>query len=146
MKIESRFENRKTGHSIWKIGTGWLVRPDLLVTAGDVVYDIEYQLGTATQVRCYLGYRGRTSPENSKIQPRYGQKVVSAAEWIDGSEKRSRDIALIQVSEPFVINMCTCQPPASGDAEPEVTTKEPEGKPRYLQHRSPNEYRANERC
>ncbi|KAF4950278.1 hypothetical protein FSARC_13253 [Fusarium sarcochroum] len=99
-KIESRFANKQTGHSIWKIGTGWLVRPDLIVTGGDVVYDAEYQLGAATQVKCYIGYRGTAS---SEIQPRYGQRVTFSADWIDGSEKRSRDIAFIQVAEPFAM-------------------------------------------
>ncbi|KAH7129806.1 hypothetical protein B0J13DRAFT_644776 [Dactylonectria estremocensis] len=109
VKIESRFENSKTGLSIWKIGTGWLIRSDLLVTAGDVVYDTEYQLGGATQVKCYIGYRGRTSPENSQIQPRYGRRVVTSSEWIDEVATSSRDIAFIQVAEPFAIDICTCK-------------------------------------
>ncbi|KAF4467736.1 hypothetical protein FALBO_5388 [Fusarium albosuccineum] len=106
IKIESRFENKKTGHSIWKIGTGWLIRPDLLVTSGDVVYDAEYQLGAATQVKCYIGYRGG---DNSQVPPRYGQRVVTSAEWIGESDRRSRDIAFIQVAEPFAIDSCTCK-------------------------------------
>ncbi|RSL87071.1 hypothetical protein CEP52_015630 [Fusarium oligoseptatum] len=106
VKIESRFENTQTGHSIWKIGTGWLIRPDLIVTGGDVVYDAEYQLGAATQVKCFIGYHASSS---SEIQPRYGQRVVTSSEWIDGSEKRSRDIAFIQVAEPFAIKGCTCK-------------------------------------
>ncbi|EEU41633.1 uncharacterized protein NECHADRAFT_87903 [Fusarium vanettenii 77-13-4] len=106
VKIESRFENTKTGHSIWKIGTGWLIRPDLIVTDGDVVYDAEYQLGAATQVKCFIGYHASSS---SEIQPRYGQRVVTSSESIDGSEKRSRDIAFIRVAEPFAIKGCTCK-------------------------------------
>ncbi|KAH7161822.1 hypothetical protein EDB81DRAFT_683885 [Dactylonectria macrodidyma] len=109
VKIESRFENSKTGLSIWKIGTGWLIRSDLLVTAGDVVYDTEYQLGGATQVKCYIGYRGRTSPENSQIQPRYGRRVVTSSEWIDEVATSSRDIAFIQKDANSV---CSTEEPA----------------------------------
>ncbi|KAL6412992.1 hypothetical protein AUP68_02487 [Ilyonectria robusta] len=108
VKIESRFKNKKTGLDIWKIGAGWLIRPDLLVTGGDVVYDTEYQLGAATQLKCYIGYRGRDSPENSQIQSRYGRSVVTSAEWTDQLGARSRDIAFIQVTKPFVIDICTC--------------------------------------
>ncbi|KAJ4323569.1 hypothetical protein N0V84_004310 [Fusarium piperis] len=121
VKIESRFENTQTGHSIWKIGTGWLIRPDLIVTGGDVVYDAEYQLGAATQVKCFIGYHASGS---SEIQPRYGQRVVTSSEWIDGSEKRSRDIAFIQVAEPFAIKGCTCK------ALEQVRFPEPEAVPK----------------
>ncbi|KAJ4251364.1 hypothetical protein NW762_011345 [Fusarium torreyae] len=117
VKIESRFANKHTGHSIWKIGTGWLVRPDLIVTGGDVVYDAEYQLGAATQVKCYIGYRGSAS---SEIQPRYGQRVTFSADWIDGSEKRSRDIAFIQVAEPFAV-----EAGKTPETEPVTTQEKP---------------------
>ncbi|RMJ05222.1 hypothetical protein CDV36_014109 [Fusarium kuroshium] len=123
VKIESRFENTQTGHSIWKIGTGWLIRPDLIVTGGDVVYDAEYQLGPATQVKCFIGYHASSS---SEIQPRYGQRVVTSSEWIDGSEKRSRDIAFIQVAEPFAIKGCACKALEQVRLpEPEVIPKAP---------------------
>lgn len=72
------------------------------------MYDTEYQLGAATQLKCYIGYRGRDSPENSQIQSRYGRSVVTSAEWTDQLGARSRDIAFIQVTEPFVIDICTC--------------------------------------
>lgn len=123
VKIESRFENTQTGHSIWKIGTGWLIRPDLIVTGGDVVYDAEYQLGAATQVKCFIGYHASST---SEIQPRYGQRVVTSSEWIDGSEKRSRDIAFIQVAEAFAIKGCTCKALEQVSLpEPEVVPKAP---------------------
>ncbi|KAF7553123.1 hypothetical protein G7Z17_g3875 [Cylindrodendrum hubeiense] len=108
VKIESRFVNKATGLDIWKIGAGWLIRPDLLVTAGNVVFDTEYQLGAATQVKCYIGYGGRDSSETSQIQSRYGQSVVTSAEWADQLNTRSRDITFIQVAEPFAIDICTC--------------------------------------
>ncbi|KAF5631080.1 uncharacterized protein FTJAE_7945 [Fusarium tjaetaba] len=97
VKIEARFANKLTGYSIWKISTGLLVSPDLVVAGSEAVYDAEYQLGAATQVKCYIGYRGRD------IQPRNGQRVVFSADWTGGSERRSRDIAFIQVAQPFAL-------------------------------------------
>ncbi|EXL41942.1 hypothetical protein FOCG_15305 [Fusarium oxysporum f. sp. radicis-lycopersici 26381] len=102
VKIEARFANKLTGYSIWKISTGLLVSPDLVVAGSEAVYDAEYQLGAATQVKCYIGYRGRGS---SDIQPRYGQRVVFSADWTEGSERRSRDIAFIQVAQPFTLSV-----------------------------------------
>ncbi|EGU75100.1 hypothetical protein FOXB_14414 [Fusarium oxysporum f. sp. conglutinans Fo5176] len=102
VKIEARFANKLTGYSIWKISTGLLVSPDLVVAGSEAVYDAEYQLGAATQVKCYTGYRGRGS---SDIQPRYGQRVVFSADWTEGSERRSRDIAFIQVAQPFTLSV-----------------------------------------
>lgn len=87
-----------TGYSIWKISTGLLVSPNLVVAGSEAVYDAEYQLGAATQVKCYIGYRGRD------IQPRNGQRVVFSADWTEGSERRSRDIAFIQVGQPFALS------------------------------------------
>ncbi|KAF5557352.1 hypothetical protein FNAPI_5431 [Fusarium napiforme] len=98
VKIEARFANKLTGYSIWKISTGLLVSPDLVVAGSEAVYDAEYQLGAATQVKCYIGYRGRD------IQPRNGQRVVFSADWAEGSERRSRDIAFIQVGQPFTLS------------------------------------------
>ncbi|KAF5534341.1 hypothetical protein FMEXI_11336 [Fusarium mexicanum] len=100
VKIEARFENKISGHDIWKTGTGLLLSPDLVVAGGEVVYDTEYQLGTATEVKCYIGYRGRNS---SEIQPRYGQRVVFSAERSEGYKMHSRDIAFIHVAQPSAI-------------------------------------------
>ncbi|EWZ79647.1 hypothetical protein NW765_013813 [Fusarium oxysporum] len=102
VKIEARFANKLTGYSIWKISTGLLVSPDLVIAGSEAVYDAEYQLGAATQVKCYIGYRGRGF---SDIQPRYGQRVVFSADWTEGSERRSRDIAFIQVAQPFALSV-----------------------------------------
>ncbi|KAF5976829.1 hypothetical protein FBULB1_6783 [Fusarium bulbicola] len=55
------------------MGTGLLFDLDLALAIAEVAYDAEYQLRAATQVRCYIGYRGRNS---SEIQSRYGQHVV----------------------------------------------------------------------
>ncbi|RBR11690.1 hypothetical protein FVER53590_12995 [Fusarium verticillioides] len=133
VKIEARFANKLTGYSIWKISTGLLVSPDLVVAGSEAVYDSEYQLGAATQVKCYIGYRGLD------IQPRNGQRVVFSADWTEGSERRSRDIAFIQVGQPFTLSahvqeervpvpvtVCTnCSaheaPVAQAEPEPEVT-------------------------
>ncbi|KAG7406337.1 hypothetical protein Forpe1208_v013615 [Fusarium oxysporum f. sp. rapae] len=59
------------------ISTELLVSPYLAVAVSEAVYDAEYQLGAATQVKCRIGYCRQ------------------------GSERRSRDITFIQVNQPF---------------------------------------------
>ncbi|KAI8690606.1 Serine protease [Fusarium sp. Ph1] len=107
VKIQSRFNDRTTGRAVWMIGTGWLIRPDLLVTAGHVVYDHGYRYGPADQIKCYIGYNGRDSVKTSAVQARYGLNVVSTAEWIESPNNRSRDVAFIQVDRPFTGNLRT---------------------------------------
>ncbi|RSM11261.1 hypothetical protein CEP52_003134 [Fusarium oligoseptatum] len=107
VKIQSRFNDKTTGRAVWMIGTGWLIRPDLLVTAGHVVYDHGYRYGPADQIKCYIGYNGRDSVKTSAVQARYGLNVISTAEWIESPNNRSRDVAFIQVDRPFTGNLRT---------------------------------------
>lgn len=89
------------------MGTGWLIRPDLLVTAGHVVYDWGRRYGAATQIRCYIGYNGRASVKTAQVQARYGVNVVTTAEWIEAANNRTRDVAFVQLDRPFTGNLRT---------------------------------------
>ncbi|KAJ7211856.1 ATP synthase F1 [Mycena rebaudengoi] len=108
VKIQSRF-NGTDGEDVWMMGTGWLIRPDLLVTAGHVVYDKAYGCGAATQIKCYVGYNGVQSvPKKGStvegipaVQPRYGSKVVTTESWIKNSDARPHDVAFIKVHKEF---------------------------------------------
>ncbi|KEY75165.1 hypothetical protein S7711_01612 [Stachybotrys chartarum IBT 7711] len=108
VKVESRFKDKKTGHSIWKTGNGWLIRQNLVVTAADVVYDAEYQLGAATQVKCYVGRRGRTCSDSSRPQLFYGRRITTSADWMAASNGGSQDVAFIHVAEPQIMEACSC--------------------------------------
>ncbi|POR39426.1 Uncharacterized protein TPAR_00378, partial [Tolypocladium paradoxum] len=107
VKIQSCFVNKNTGESLWMMGTGWLIRPDLLVTAGHVVFDWGRGLGAATQIKCYIGYNGRASVTGPDVQPRYGKTIVTTAEWTKSVDNRPRDLAFIQVHKEFTGNLRT---------------------------------------
>lgn len=81
------------------MGTGWLVSPDLLVTAGHVVYDWDRQLGPCTQMKCYIGYNGRDSVKSPQVQSRHGVNVVTTADWVETDINRSPGVC---ASEPTV--------------------------------------------
>lgn len=103
VKIQARFGDANRGTSVWMMGTGWLIQPDLLVTAGHVVYDWSKRLGEAREIRCYVGYNGRASIGESYVQSRSAKKVVTTAEWLADTPDRARtkDLAFIQVDRPF---------------------------------------------
>ncbi|KAF4952732.1 hypothetical protein FGADI_6484 [Fusarium gaditjirri] len=105
VKIQARFEGK--GKPVWMMGTGWLIRPDILVTAGHVVYDWGRHYGAATQIRCYIGYNGRASVKTAQVQARYGVNVVTTAEWIEAANNRTRDVAFVRLDRAFTGNLRT---------------------------------------
>ncbi|KAJ3536549.1 hypothetical protein NM208_g6666 [Fusarium decemcellulare] len=107
VKIQARFENKNKGQPVWMMGTGWLIRPDVLVTAGHVVYDWGHRYGAATQIKCFIGYNGRASVKTPQVQARHGVNVITTAEWIEAANNRTRDVAFIQVNLPFTGNLRT---------------------------------------
>ncbi|KAF5543492.1 glutamyl endopeptidase [Fusarium phyllophilum] len=99
VKIQSRFQDK--GRERWMMGSGWLIRPDLLVTAGHVVFDWGRRLGAADQIKCYIGYNGKESVRSPHVQARFGAKVVTPVEWIEASNNRRQDVAFIRLDRPF---------------------------------------------
>ena len=87
------------------MGTGWLVRPDLLITAGHVVYDWSSRLGPTKEIKCYIGYNGRASVGTSHVQARFAKKVVTTVEWLESTDNRQKDVAFVQVDPPFLGNL-----------------------------------------
>lgn len=83
------------------MGTGWLIRPDILVTAGHCAYDWKRQLGRATEVQCYVGYDGRQSVKSPNVQFRSVKRVVTTEGWIKAKGQRSFDVSFMQVDRPF---------------------------------------------
>ena len=92
------------------MGTGWLIRPDLLVTAGHNVYNWSAGangegLGKAVYIKCYIGYHGRDLVGTPAVQQRLAKNVVTTAEWLTSKDNRHRDVAFIQVDRPFEGNL-----------------------------------------
>ena len=95
------------------MGTGWLIQPDLLVTAGHNVYSWskdgsndkpkgeQKPRGRAVDIKCYIGYCGRDSVGKDGVQERQAKKVLTTAEWLASSRNSPWDVAFIQVGKPF---------------------------------------------
>ena len=83
------------------MGTGWLVSPDVFVTAGHCSYDWSHQLGRATEVKAYIGYSGRQSEKSPNVQFRHVKRIVTTEGWVKTKGQKSFDVSFMQLDKPF---------------------------------------------
>ncbi|KAJ5635002.1 uncharacterized protein N7484_008315 [Penicillium longicatenatum] len=111
VKLEMSYEGMPPGAEMASMGTGWLIRPDILVTAGHCVYDHAGNdgqgFGRVIIMQCHIGYNGRDSLKDSSVQTRFAKKIVTTGEWIDSRDNRHRDVAFVQLDAPFTGNLRT---------------------------------------
>ncbi|KAI4230203.1 MAG: hypothetical protein LQ349_006282 [Xanthoria aureola] len=100
VKLFLRFQNAVNAGS-WAIATGWLIAPDLLVTAGHCVFDWGYNQGKLVEIKAYIGYHGKTNANDPNVQFRKGKRVTTTPDWLKSGKYRSADLALIKVEPPF---------------------------------------------
>ena len=99
VKLFMHYEFQKSG--AWKMGTGWLIRPDVLVTAGHCSYDWGHKLGRATEVKAYIGYDGEDSVNDPNVQFRSVKRIVTTEGWVKTKGQKSFDVGFMQVETPF---------------------------------------------
>ncbi|KAL5333054.1 hypothetical protein BJX70DRAFT_392479 [Aspergillus crustosus] len=87
-KLFLRYENSE--RSTWAIATGFVIKDDLVVTAGHCAYDWEYQLGELTE-----------NIDNPEVEFRHGKRVATTQEWMEKGGRREADIAFIKLNKPF---------------------------------------------
>ena len=83
------------------MGTGWLIRPDIFVTAGHCSYDWSHKLGRATEVKAYIGYDGNQSEKDPNVQFRHVKKIVTTEGWVKTKGQKAFDVSFMQVDPPF---------------------------------------------
>ena len=109
VKLEMSYEGMPVGSEMASMGTGWLIRPDLLVTAGHCVYDHSGNdgqgFGRVRIMQCHIGYNGRDSMKDESVQTRFAKRIVTTGEWIDSRDNRNRDVAFVQLEKPFTGNL-----------------------------------------
>ncbi|KAF9766740.1 hypothetical protein IL306_000813 [Fusarium sp. DS 682] len=77
-----RFEKQLYSDPRWAQGTGWLIAPNLVVTAGHCAFDHTYNFGKAAKFR-------------------RGVKIVTPKEWITNDINRANDVSMIWLEKPF---------------------------------------------
>lgn len=102
MKLFLRYSNQRASDS-WTTGTGWLIAPDLIVTAGHHAFDWSYKKGRLAQVKAYVGYNGKSSIDDPQIAAefRQGSQVATPSEWLRSKGMKAYDVAFIKVHQPF---------------------------------------------
>ncbi|CAP61901.1 uncharacterized protein PODANS_5_2000 [Podospora anserina S mat+] len=103
-----RYEGQQPGDKSYAMGTGWLIAPDLLVTAGHNVFDWSGYgrgLGKAVDIKAYIGYHGRSNINSPIVQFRSGKVVVTNAQWVVDRNNRHADVAFVKLDKPFTGNL-----------------------------------------
>jgi V8-like Glu-specific endopeptidase len=102
VKLFLRFAGQQGGTS-WAMATGWLIEPDLLVTAGHCANDWSHNYGKLTHVKAYIGYTGKEAvSEANQVQMRMGIKVATTESWLTKGDTDSRgDVSFICLNKPF---------------------------------------------
>ncbi|KAN0083298.1 hypothetical protein V8E54_002386 [Elaphomyces granulatus] len=57
-------------------GTGWLLQPDIVVTAAHCIFDWQLSMGRACAIKAFLGYAGKSSLGNANVQVRDVARVL----------------------------------------------------------------------
>jgi V8-like Glu-specific endopeptidase len=85
------------------IATGWLIAPNLVVTAGHCSFDWNYKFGQVVQAVAYIGYQGHASVNapGSHTQRREGVMIATTKEWIVANGSRAHDVSFIELNAPF---------------------------------------------
>ena len=109
---------RMEGHDAqdpWMMGTGWLIAPDLIVTAGHMSFDWDHKFGFVKEMKAWIGYYGRDNVGDNSVQLRHGKTVATPAEWVK-APRENYDVSFIKVDKPFtgVEPMVYSDTPAKG--------------------------------
>ncbi|KAF2805958.1 uncharacterized protein BDZ99DRAFT_479970 [Mytilinidion resinicola] len=85
----------------WAMGTGWLIRPDLMVTAGHIVFNHGPKFGRAAVIKAYIGYEGKKSIGTPGVQFRTGVRCVTTAGWLTRKGAKPFDVGFVKLNKPF---------------------------------------------
>lgn len=92
-------------------GTGWLIEPDLIVTAGHNAFmwprpeDDHQTPAEVTEVEVYMGYRGNKSLQSDlvsgQVQYRYAVSVATPERYISVPGQIQLNVAFFKLVQPF---------------------------------------------
>ena len=85
------------------MATGWLIRNDVVVTAGHCSFDHNHNLDQLVSIRAYMEYKGRESTDDPKfqVQLRYGKAVATSPDWVEQRVDEAKDVSFILLDHPF---------------------------------------------
>ncbi|OTA69291.1 hypothetical protein K449DRAFT_428729 [Hypoxylon sp. EC38] len=99
LKLFVKYEN--LGDSKFAHGTGWLIRPDVMITAGHNVFTWRAGGGRAREIIAYAGYNGASSINDPSVEVRRAKRVVTTSQWLSNRGSMAHDFALVMFDKPF---------------------------------------------
>lgn len=99
LKLFIKYEN--LGDSKFAHGTGWLIRPDVMITAGHNVFAWKANGGRAREITAYAGYNGYSSINSPSVEMRKAKRVVTTSQWLSNRGSMAHDFAMVMFDEPF---------------------------------------------
>ncbi|PYI31880.1 hypothetical protein BP00DRAFT_342888 [Aspergillus indologenus CBS 114.80] len=95
VKLFMHYAGQSPNDTRYAMGTGWLIRDDLLVTAGHCAFDWKEGFGRANEVKAYIGYNGKGSIDDpsANVQFRHGVRIVTTEGWLQSSSNRHNDFS-----------------------------------------------------
>ncbi|KAI1090746.1 hypothetical protein F5B19DRAFT_484385 [Rostrohypoxylon terebratum] len=86
LRLFIKYEN--LGDNKFAHGTGWLIRPDVMITAGH-------------NINAYAGYNGASSIKDPSVEVRKAKRVVTTSQWLSNRGSMAHDFAMVMFDEPF---------------------------------------------
>lgn len=81
------------------IGTGWLVNPSTIVTAGHNLYDIKKK-SHATRIKVTVGLKGKPPATDTGLEEQYASSATVHWAYYDRS-RRCNDFGIVRLHTPF---------------------------------------------
>ncbi|XDG07022.1 hypothetical protein ABKA04_006637 [Annulohypoxylon sp. FPYF3050] len=99
LKLFIKYEN--LGDNKFAHGTGWLIRPDVMITAGHNVFTWRANGGRAREIIAYAGYNGASSINDPSVEVRKAKRVVTTSQWLSNRGSMAHDFAMVMFDQPF---------------------------------------------
>ncbi|KAI1407071.1 hypothetical protein F5Y13DRAFT_206684 [Hypoxylon sp. FL1857] len=99
LKLFIKYEN--LGDNKFAHGTGWLIRPDVMITAGHNVFTWRAGGGRAREIIAYAGYNGASSINDPSVEVRKAKRVVTTSQWLSNRGSMAHDFAVVMFDKPF---------------------------------------------
>ena len=60
-----------------------------------------HKLGRATEIKAYIGYKGKGSVNDQNVQFRTAKRIVTTEGWLKAKGAKNFDVGFVQVNKPF---------------------------------------------
>jgi len=95
VKLFMCFASPNSSGHVWATGTGSVITPDVVLTAGHNLFDHRHNLGNVISVVACVGYGGR------QCLRAFGAQACVPRHWLEGGDRLS-DLGIIKLDDAFI--------------------------------------------